>query len=123
MFADPISATLNTVVTSLPRITVKDASAVYRSANGKYTIKISHQDTKTRTRRLIRFESINGTFTSTLTGTTSSPGVNVYMVIDEPLTSSFDDTSDLAKTLCTDFMTWLTASTNANLVKVLGAEI
>lgn len=123
MFADPITASFAGSPVSLPRISIKDQSSVYKSADGKFTIRVSHQNTKTRTRRLIRFEDYDSGYTNNLVGVTQIPGVHAYLVIDEPLTSVFTDNNGATEFLAADLIAWLTANTNANLAKVLGSEI
>lgn len=124
MFADPITATFTSSgQTSFPRIQIKDQSSVYRTPDGSCAIRISHQNTKTRTRRLVRFEDYDSNFDVNLTSDTAKAGAVVYLVIDEPNTTLYSDQGDVVKQLALDFISWLSANTNANLVKVLGSEI
>lgn len=125
MFADPISATFLTAdgAKSCARVSIKDTSSVYRSADGKNTVRISHQDSKGRRRSLVRFENFTGVYTDSLTGSSVKPGTHAYLVIDAPSKQLYADSADATGDVVKYLISWLSASTNANLIKVLGGEI
>jgi len=43
MYNDPQSVTVNSVAKSMPRISTGDQKAIYRNADGSFTMTISHQ--------------------------------------------------------------------------------
>lgn len=123
MFADPVTATIAGASKSLNRISIKDQSSVYRTSDGSATLRISHQNTKTRTRRLIRFDDTSIAYTNNLTGDSQKPGTAVYLVVDEPLESMYTDTNNGAACILAELCAFLTANSSAMTLKFLGSEI
>lgn len=122
MFSDPISMTIESVVTPLPRIALKEGSAVYRTPDAASTLSISNQTSKGRTRTLLRLDQvIDATLRST--GGAVAPKSSVYLVVDQPSKAVFDYTDSIPYSLALDLVGFLTASGGANLTKALGAEI
>lgn len=122
MFTDPISATIDGSPRSLPRISINGQSSAYKSADGAYSIKVSHQTNKNRTRRLVRLDA-NVAGTDPLTSVTTTKGIAVYLVVDEPSETVFTDTNGKAALLVAELLTFLSADTAANTAKLLGSEI
>jgi len=122
MFTDPIVTNISFLSRTCPRISIQGQCAEYKSADGVGVIKISHQNAKNRTRRLVRFEGLIAGTDPVTTGA-STARVNCYLVIDQPSQAVFTDSSSGVKEVATNLMSWLTASTNANLIKVIGSEI
>lgn len=122
MFADPSSITIETVATSIPRRKLGSESASYVSSDDKVSVKISHTTSKSRTRRLVRLDRIVN-YNDAMTGLSKAFPASAYLVIDVPARSAAVITPANEQVLATDLMTWLTASTNANLVKVTSSEI
>jgi hypothetical protein len=56
MFADPQSVTINAVPVSLPRVSIGASDATYRAADETVQMRISHQSTKGRKRRMVRLD-------------------------------------------------------------------
>jgi hypothetical protein len=115
MFTDPQSVTVNTVATDLPRIKVGDQNATYRSADETLQMRVSHQSTGSRNRRMVRLDQ-TVIAADPLTSVNTSQTAGVYLVIDEP-NFGFDDV-DLDH-LVDALVLWLTS---ANIAKVLGSE-
>lgn len=116
MFSDPQSVTINAVPVSLPRISVGDGKATYKSADGTVEMRISHVLTnKNRNRHMVR---LNKTVIAAdpLTAENSSCEAGVYIVIDEPQ-FGFDDTN--LDYQVDALIAWLTSG---NIAKVLGGE-
>lgn len=121
MFTDPISVTIASVATSLPRVGVGSLSSVYRNADGTVSVDIGHQDLAKGTREstLVRLtrkavgadplnSSINRTYES-----------RVHIVFNTPANGvGIDDATVKAdiQALCT----WV--GTSGNLDKLLGKE-
>lgn len=122
MFTDPISLTDTDLgAVSLPRRTMGAGNATYVSSDDVVSLRIAHTTAKRRTRRLVRLDRIRN-LTDALTGTSKPFNCAVYLVIDVPARSAADIDPETEVSLTTDFLTWLTASTNANLVKVTASE-
>lgn len=116
MFSDPQSVTINAVPVSLPRVSVGDGKATYRSADGTVEMKISHLLTsKNRSRHMVR---LNQTVIAAdpLTSVNASCEAGIYIVIDEPEFGFTDTTLDY---LVDALIAW---HTSGNIAKVLGGE-
>lgn len=83
MFADPQSVTINAVPISLPRVTIGTNEAIYRAADETVQVRISHQDTKGRKRRMVRLDQ-TVIAADPLTAENASQKAGVYLVVDEP---------------------------------------
>jgi len=122
MFSDPQSITTSHVgAATCPKVAMGLSDATYTSPDGKTSIKIAHTTSKSRTRRLVRLDTIH-TLLEAASGTNKPVVCSVYMVIDFPSAKSFSVTATNQVELAGDLITWLTASTNANLVKVASSE-
>jgi hypothetical protein len=116
--ADPLSVTISAVTTPLPRTSVEDDRSEYTSADGLIQTIASHDYGK-RTRRMVRLD------TSKITSDPFKPtenvkvGMSVYTVFDLP-PAGFTNADVLAAWV--GFNTLLTASSNANVSKLLGGE-
>lgn len=115
MFADPQSVTINAVATDLPRVKVGDGNATYRSADETIQMRISHQYTGTRKRRMVRLDQ-TVVAADPITTENKSQSAGVYLVIDEP-SFGFSDTE--LDYLVDALALWLSA---ANIAKLLGSE-
>lgn len=115
MFTDPQSITVNAVAQSMPKIVVGTGSATYRSADENFQMRISHQSTKSRTRRMVRVDQ-TVIAADPLTAQNFSQSAGVYLVIDEP---KFGFTDAQLDYLVDALILWLTP---ANIAKVLGSE-
>lgn len=124
MFSDPLITTKLTVASSLPRISISGQSSIYRVADGSQIIKVSHQNTKNRVRRLVRFETACPGI-NPITSEATNATVAIYLVIDVPSAAVFADPDGNILDLCRDFQGFLfpTDASQANLMKVLGSEI
>lgn len=115
MFADPQSVTINAVATDLPRVKVGDGNATYRSADETVQLRISHQYTGSRKRRMVRLDQ-TVIAADPLTSDNKSQSAGVYLVIDEP---NFGFTDVELDYLVDALAGWLSA---ANIAKLLGSE-
>lgn len=122
MFADPLVTNVCFLSRTMPRVSIAGQSAVYKSPDGVGTVKVSHTTSKNRTRSLVRFEGpIVGT--NPLTAANTTGNAVAYLVIDYPSQSVFTDTNGGVKEVAKNLMSFLTASSDAALIKVLGTEI
>lgn len=115
--ADPQSMTVGTAQT-LARTNTGSTSAEYTNSDGTVSLLVSHQVVKGRRRSLIKATK-KKVSTDVLTDVKSEIGTVVNISIDRPGVG-FTETELIE--LATGAFTWATASTNANLKKVLGLE-
>lgn len=115
MFADPQSITIDVNGFTLPRVKTGEREATYASPDGTLSMRISHQSTKNRVRRMVRIDQTS-IAADPLTSVNTSQTASVYVVIDEP---KFGYTDNYLIDLVGALTTWLT---EANVAKVLGSE-
>jgi len=115
MLADPQSVTINAVPVSLPRVSVGNAEATYRSADETVQLRVSHQAAKNRKRRMVRLDQ-TVIAADPLTAENSSQKAGVYLVIDEPAFGFTDAELDYLVDALIAFMS------SATIAKVLGGE-
>lgn len=117
-FSDPQSITVSGNAKSLARTGSGNGTGVFQTSDGVYTLSISNTYGK-RNRRTARLTS-KGFSTDPLTPSNNVPvSGSFYVVADFPVQGiSVADQEGLAAALAV----WLTASTNANLKKLLGGE-
>ncbi len=116
--ADPQSLTVNGSAASLPRTSTGANSSSYTKDDQTVAFNVSHQYGK-RLRRTARVTSNKITTDPLLTGVNTRVSASAYIVLDVP-TSGF--TAAEQKELLLAIATWLSASTGANAVKLVGGE-
>lgn len=115
MFTDPQTVTIDAVAHNMPRVNSDGMSALYSEADEALKMRISHQESKGRTRRMVRLDK-RVVAADPLTSVNSYQSVGVYLVVDEPEYGFSDDAID---DIIQGFKTWLST---ANVLKVLGSE-
>lgn len=115
MFTDPQSVTINAVAVDLPRISVGVSDSVYRAADETVQMRISHQTSKGRNRRMVRLDQ-TVIAADPLTAENASQKAGVYFVIDEPKFGFSDTELDY---LVDALIAWMTSG---NIAKLLGSE-
>lgn len=111
-FTDPQSVTVNAVPKSLPRIGSEGSQgSKYCTADGEFSMRISHQKTKGRWRRMVRLDQ-QVIAADPLTAENAYQSAGVYLVIDEP-EFGFDDTT--LDYLAAALIAWLSAGNRAKL--------
>ena len=114
-FTDPQTITVNTVAQTLNRIKSDGYRSEYLEADEEFRMTISHQESKSRTRRMIRVDQ-RVVAADPLTSVNEYKSLGVYLVIDEPEYGFSDAEIDyVVQALCT----WLST---ANVTKVCGNE-
>lgn len=111
-FADPQTITVNTVAKTLNRIKSDGYRSEYSASDEAFKMTISHQESKGRTRRMVRIDN-RVVATDPLTSESEYKNLGVYAVIDEP-EYGFDD-ADIDHVVQA-LIAWLTT---ANVTKVL----
>lgn len=115
MFTDPQSVTIDGVAQSMPRVSTGLSDATYRTADETHQLRISHQASKGRKRRMVRLDK-TVIAADPLSAENASQKLGVYLVIDEPIFGFTD--SDIDKVI-DGFVAWWTTG---NITKVLGGE-
>lgn len=115
-YADPQSITVNAVPKSLPRISTGETQSVYKTADDEFSMRISHQKTKSRMRRMVRIDQ-QVIAADPLTAENTYQTAGVYIVVDEP---DFGFTDTVLGYLVSALSDWLAAGTNTD--KLLGSE-
>lgn len=114
-FSDPQSVTINSVATSLPRVSIEPQGAVYRNADETVQLRISHLSSKGRKRRMVRLDQ-TVIAADPLTAENAEQKAGIYLVIDEPTWGFTDAQLDY---LVDALIAW---HTSGNIAKVLGGE-
>lgn len=114
-FADPQTLTVNTVDKTLNRVKSDGYRSEYLSSDEAYRMTISHQESKGRTRRMVRVDA-RVVATDPLSSISEYKNLGVYVVIDEPEYGFADGDIDyVVQALCA----WLDA---ANVAKILSNQ-
>lgn len=114
-FTDPQTLTVNSVAKTLNRIKSDGYSAEYAAADEEFKMRISHQESKSRTRRMVRADQ-RIVATNPLTSVQEYKTLGVYCVIDEP-EYGFDDTT--INYLVQALVTWLSPT---NVAKICSSQ-
>lgn len=115
-YADPQSITVNAVPKSMPRISSGESQSVYKTADDEFSMRISHQTSKSRKRRMVRIDQ-KVVAADPLTAENTYQTAGIYLVVDEP-EFGFSDTE--LGYLVSALSDWLAAGTNT--AKLLGSE-
>lgn len=114
-FTDPQTITVDTVAQTLARVKSDGYRSEYLEDVEEFKMTISHQESKTRTRRMVRIDQ-RVVAADPLTSVNEYKTLGVYLVIDEP-EYGFDD--DEIYDVVDALKTWLS---EANVLKVCGSE-
>lgn len=118
MFQDPQSVTINAVANSLPRVSTNGSTSVYQKDDGNVKLTVQHTAGK-RVRRVARID-LRKTAPDALFPQQNSPySMGIQLIVDVPPTG-FTITEQ--KQLADALTGWATASSGANLTKLLGGE-
>jgi len=118
LFSDPQSITINTVAQSLPRTSIDKTAAVYTKDDGNVKLTVGHAYGK-RNRRTARVD-FRKTAADPLFPAQNTPySMSCYIVADVPTTGF---TIVEQKQIVDALVAWLSASTGANVTKLLGGE-
>lgn len=115
MFADPQTVTINAIANSMPRITSDASKSVYSLPDESLKMTVSHQESKDRTRRMVRLDQ-RVVAADPLTAENEYKTVGVYLVIDQP---EYGFSIASIDNIVQGLKSWLTT---ANVTKLVGAE-
>ncbi|DAD49887.1 coat protein [ssRNA phage ESE015] len=116
--ADPQSVTVAGNTVSLPRVGSGDGTGVFRSEDGGTQFRVSHSRAR-RNRTLIRLDSSKLSADPLMPTTNVPVSMSIQLVVDRPIQGF---TQAELKEAVLAFAGWLTASSAANTIKVLGGE-
>jgi hypothetical protein len=117
-FSDPQSITVNAVARSLPRYLSGTNVGTFISADAISQLSIDPNGTRTRRSAKASFRE-NVSVLDAGTGLTRTESHSITFISNRPLVGVTDA---LAEQLAAGLITWLTASSNANLKKLLAGE-
>lgn len=117
MFADPQVFTVNSVAKSLNRTGTVNDGARYASPTRDRRLEINHQYGR-RQRHQFKLTTDTLVASPLITGQNVSQSMSVYIVVDLPI--GYDVAT--AKMECDAFIANLSASSGANVSKLLGGE-
>jgi len=119
MFSDPQSITLNSVPKTLNRTKIGDENATYRTADADLALRVSHQTSKGRARRMVR---VDHTIVAAdpITAVNQQVKAGIYVVFDLPSNLSYSNADALL--LWNGFVNFLITDTSAAVSKLLAGE-
>jgi hypothetical protein len=119
MYSDPQSVTINAVAHSLARVGASSNGGIFRKDDGTVKLSVSHTQNK-RARRMIRLDHNKLASDPYVTGDNFPVSMGTYLVVDVPLLGY---TITEQKQVTDGFAAFLTASSGAAVLKLLGGEI
>jgi len=118
-FPDPITVTVNAIAKTLARISSAVNAGTFSKDDGNYVMNVSHQYGKGRTRHFARLTASKIAADPLISAQNIKYSMTSSIILDVPITgySVAEQVLEVA-----GFCAWLTASSNANLTKLLGGE-
>lgn len=117
MYSDPQSVTISGSAKSLARTSSTENGGKFATSDRTHRMLVSHSYGK-RQRHTIRLEVDSVTASPLITGQNVLNSISVYLVADLP--NGYDAT--VAKAAIDGFLANLSASTGANITKLIGGE-
>lgn len=117
MYSDPQSVTVSGSAKSLARTASTENGGKFATSDRAYQMSVAHQYGK-RTRHTIRLQSDSLVANPLVSGQNVNASMSTYLVVDTP--AGYDTVT--AKAVVDGFLANLTASTGANITKLLGGE-
>lgn len=118
MFADPLSITVNAVAQSLARTSMGTNAGAFSKDDGSHKLAIAHSLGKFN-QRVIRFDRRSTVADPLTTGNFYETTDSVWLVTRTPQSGL---SLAAQKQLIDGFLTFLTASSGANITKLLAGE-
>jgi len=117
--ADPQSVTINATPHSLPRVGSGDGTGSFRKDDASIELLATHK-VANRSRHTIRLNH-SKVAVDPLVPTVSRPySMSIIVTIDTPVNQGYSNTE--IKQTVEGLLGWFTASSSANLIKVIGGE-
>lgn len=117
-FADPQSVTINAIAISLPRIASGVNQGAFRSPDSRTDLAVNHTYGR-RVRRQIRLSVNKVAADPYIPATNQLVSMSTYLVVDTPVNGY---TAAEAKLVIDGFLANLTASSGAQITRLLGGE-
>jgi len=117
--ADPQTVTIASNAQSLPRVSVSENKSIYSKDDGTVDLTVTHTHGKVRSRPSVRLDYSKIAADPLMAGVNREVGVSIGFWIDKP---NVGLTPAEIKDVATALTSWLTASTGANLTKIIGGE-
>lgn len=118
MFADPQSITIDGVANSLPRVANLDSGATYQKDDANVKLLITHT-TGRRSRHTVRLDHRKIAADPFQGSVNAQYSMSAYLVLDVPIIGyALTD----AQKVVAGLTAWTTASSGANIAKLLGGE-
>jgi len=117
MFTEPQTVTISGSAKSLNRTGSTESGGRFATADRAHRLSVNHSYGK-RTRHQVRLEVDTLIANPLVSGQNVSQSMSVYLVVDTP--NGYDTAT--AKAVADGFLANLTASTGANLTKLVGGE-
>lgn len=117
MYSDPQSVTVSGAAKSLARTGSTENGGKFATSDRSYQMSVSHSYGK-RSRHTIRLQFDSLIANPLVAGQNVNSSISTYLVVDTP--NGYDTAS--AKAVVDGFLANLTASTGANVTKLLGGE-
>jgi hypothetical protein len=114
-FSDPQTITVNTVEKTLNSVQPEKNKTIYSTDDESFKLTLSHQETKTRTRRLARIDQ-RKVAADPLTSVNEYKSLGVYIVLDEPEYGFSDDEINYVVQALTGW------ATSANIAKLCASQ-
>jgi hypothetical protein len=118
LFSDPQTITINSIANTLPRVSVDGSNALYSKDDGNVKLSVRHSAGK-RTRRTARVEYRKVAPDPLFPAQNTPYTMACHVVVDVPAVG-FTVTEQ--KQIVDALVAWLSASTGANVTKLLGGE-
>lgn len=117
MFTDPQAVTISGSAKTLNRTGSTESGGRFATADRAHQMSVNHSYGK-RTRHQIKLQADTLVANPLVSGQNVSQSMSVYLVVDVP--NGYDTAT--AKAVADGFLANLTASTGANLTKLIGGE-
>ena len=118
-FTDPQTITINAIAIPAPRQFTGSELGKFTSADGKTVLTIDPRSTAKRNRRTVRLNQEKVTADPLIATTNVRVGDMISFTIDRPK-EGYSDAEVLLQ--ASGLISWLTASSNANLIKLIAGE-
>ncbi len=117
-YTDPQTVTINAIANTLPRVSSGNNSGSFSKDDGTVQLKVSHAIGK-RFRRSVRVDHQKITADALMPSANVVRSMSAYLVVDVP---PMGYTIVEQQQIVAGLTAWLTASSGANLTKLLGGE-
>jgi hypothetical protein len=118
-YADPQSVTISGSANSLPRVSSGDKNGAFQKEDATVRLSIAHSKSGSKSRRLARLDHSKIATDPFVAGNSITVGMGCYLVVETPPQGY---TPAEAKAVVDGFVAWLSASTGANVTRLLGGE-